>query len=97
MFGNQIMTSRSDHMSVQKVRVTLCFRQAQRPASTNLMGAVGGLTMHEGRRTQTVLERLAQQRVAPVAYITETRCSDQNKENSTTTFINIPNKSCATG
>lgn len=32
------------------------------------MGAVGGLAMHDVRRTQAVLERLAQQRVAAVTY-----------------------------
>lgn len=32
------------------------------------MGAVGGLAVHDVRRTQAVLERLAQQRVAAVAY-----------------------------
>lgn len=40
----------------------------QRPASTDLMGAVG-LAMHEGR-TQAVLERLSQQRVAPITLTT---------------------------
>lgn len=32
------------------------------------MGAVGGLAVHDVRRTQAVLERLAQQRVAAVTY-----------------------------
>lgn len=38
----------------------------RRSADTHLMGAVGGLAMHEGRGAQGVLERLPQQRVAPV-------------------------------
>lgn len=33
-----------------------------------LMGTVGGLAMHDVRRTQAVLERLAQQGVAAVTY-----------------------------
>lgn len=40
-------------------------------ANTDLMGAVGGLAMHEGRGAQGVLERLPQQRVAPVTYTAE--------------------------
>lgn len=33
---------------------------------TNLVGVIGGLAMHEGWRTQAVLERLPQQRVSTV-------------------------------
>lgn len=52
------------------------------PATTDLMGAVGGLTMHEGRRTQAVLEGLTQQRVASIT------CTKENLSSNVHTIMN---------
>lgn len=58
---------------------TLKYRR-YKVTSTDLMGAVRGLAMHECRRTHTVLERLPQKRVMAIPWKTEITRSNQGEQ-----------------